>query len=203
MNFEYAYMMNDTITYYNQNASAYAKDTFSADCSAIQEKFMSKLASGAKVFDFGCGTGRDALVFLQNEYDVIATDGSEEMCRIASENTGLTVEQLYFQDLDYQEEFDGIWACASILHLSYQELTAVLPKMAVALKPGGIIYTSFKYGDFEGIRNGRYFCDFTEERFAGLIAGIPEMTLEEQWISQDVRPGRGTERWLNSILRKI
>ena len=191
-----------TIDYYNRNASFYATDTFLADCSEIQEKFMSKLFPGAKVLDFGCGSGRDAAVFLKHGFDVTATDGSEELCRIASENTGLKVVHLYFRHIDYREEFDGIWACASILHLSYDELSVVLPKMVTALKPEGILYASFKYGDFEGVRNGRYFCDFTEKRFAGLINGISGIALEEQWISRDVRPGRNGEKWLNIILRK-
>ena len=195
-------ILKDTISYYNQNAATYTADTFSADCSDIQKRFMAKLVHGAKVLDFGCGSGRDAAVFLKHGFDVIAADGSEEMCRMASDNTGLEVVHLYFQDLDYQETFDGIWACASILHLPYHDLSDVFFKMVRALKPGGIIYTSFKYGDFEGVRNGRYFCDISEERFEELIHDIPDVILEEQWISQDVRPGRESEKWLNSILRK-
>ena len=78
----------------------------------------------------------------------------------------------------------------------------MIRKMCDALKSTGVIYTSFKYGEFEGVRNGRYFTDFTENSFQEFIAEIPELTIEDQWITGDVRPGRGDERWLNLILRK-
>ena len=75
--------------------------------------------------------------------------------------------------------------------------------MIAALKEHGIIYTSFKYGTFEGERNGRFFTDFTEETFRKFVADVDGIRIEETWITGDVRPGRGDERWLNLILRKI
>lgn len=100
------------------------------------------------------------------------------------------------------DKYDGIWACSSILHLSKDTLADVLKKMAAALKDSGVIYTSFKYGEFEGERNGRYFTDFTIEAFKEYLQNIPELQIEEYWITGDVRPGRGEEKWLNLILRK-
>ena len=73
--------------------------------------------------------------------------------------------------------------------------------MIKALKPEGVIYTSFKYGVFEGDRNGRFFTDFTEESFTGFIKDITELEIKETWITSDVRPGRGEEKWLNLILK--
>ena len=75
-------------------------------------------------------------------------------------------------------------------------------KMAEALRKNGIIYTSFKYGTFAGERNGRYFTDMTEELFAKFLCGVDGLEVEEQWMTLDVRPGRGEEKWLNLILRK-
>ena len=75
--------------------------------------------------------------------------------------------------------------------------------MEQALHKGGIIYTSFKYGDFEGVRNGRYFTDFTEDSFRTFISEIEQITVEMQWVTSDVRPGRQDEKWLNMILRTI
>ena len=103
---------------------------------------------------------------------------------------------------DAVNEYNGIWACSSILHLPKKELRSVLQKMCIALKDNGMIYTSFKYGNFAGDRNGRYFTDFTKNTFQEFIKGIPELTIEEQWITSDVRPGRGEEKRLNLILRK-
>ena len=195
-------MVNKTLNYYNQNADSFIEGTVSVNFKEVQDKFLQML-SGKKILDFGCGSGRDTMYFLKSGFDVTATDGSEELCKYASEYTGIQVKQMLFQDLDEVDYYDGIWACSSILHLSKNELRIVMNKMSRALKSGGIIYTSFKYGNFEGERNGRFFTDFTIDEFTGFVKDVKEMAIEEYWITGDVRPGRGDERWLNLILRKI
>lgn len=191
-----------TLDYYNTNAEEFVQGTVSVDFSEMQNRFLERLPSGAFILDFGCGSGRDTKFFLSKGFQVEATDGSEELCKIASEYTGIQVKHLYFQELDEKEKYDAIWACSSILHLSMAELKKVFKKMVIALKKNGIIYTSFKYGDFEGERNGRYFTDLTEDSFSLLMEEIGELMVEGQWITADVRPGRGEEKWLNLILRK-
>ena len=191
-----------TIEYYNRNAARYLEDTVGVEFTEIQNAFLNLLPEGALILDFGCGSGRDSLEFLRRGYQVEATDGSEEMCRAAAGLTGLAVQKMLFRELDEQEKYDGIWACSSILHLPKPELRDVLGRMTVALKKNGVIYISFKYGAFEGERNGRYFTDFIEETFSEFIKGMAGLRIEKMWITDDVRPGRGEEKWLNMILRK-
>ena len=195
--------MDKTIEYYNQNADMFAQGTRLVDFTIVQERFAKMLPVGSRILDFGCGSGRDTKYFLEKGYQVAATDGSAELCRLAGSFTGIKVKEMLFQELDEIGVYDGIWACSSILHLPKQELLPVIRKMCDALKDNGVIYTSFKYGDFEGERNGRYFTDFTEDTFDKFIKVIQELTIEEEWITSDVRPGRGEEKWLNLILRKI
>lgn len=194
--------MNNTINYYNQNAENFIANTQNADMHPTQERFLRLLDANTSILDFGCGSGRDTKYFLEKGYQVTATDGSAELCKLASEFTGIKVKEMLFQELDAINQYDGIWACSSILHLPKKELLPVIQKMCEALKDNGIIYTSFKYGDFEGERNGRYFTDFTEKTFQEVIEKVPKLTIEEHWITSDVRPGRGEEKWLNLILRK-
>ena len=194
--------MNNTINYYNQNAENFIANTQNADMHPTQERFLRLLDANTSILDFGCGSGRDTKYFLEKGYQVTATDGSAELCRLASEFTGIKVKEMLFQELDAMNQYDGIWACSSILHLPKKELLPVIQKMCEVLKDNGIIYTSFKYGDFEGERNGRYFTDFTEKTFREFIEKIPKLMIEEHWITSDVRPGRGEEKWLNLILRK-
>ncbi len=194
--------MDQTIDYYNQNAENFIENTQNVDMHFAQDKFLVLLKAGASILDFGCGSGRDTWYFLDKGYQVTATDGSAELCRLASAFTGIEVKEILFQELEDIDIYDGIWACSSILHLPKAELLPVLQKMCLALKDNGAIYTSFKYSDFEGERNGRYFTDFTEVAFKEFIAEIPELRIEDYWITGDVRPGRGDERWLNLILRK-
>jgi 2-polyprenyl-3-methyl-5-hydroxy-6-metoxy-1,4-benzoquinol methylase len=194
--------ISTTLNYYNQNADSFIQGTVSVDFSQVQDKFLERLNVGDYILDFGCGSGRDTKYFLKKGMVVDAIDGSVNLCKLASEYTGIKVRNILFQELDEQEKYDGIWACASILHLSKEELSVVLDKMIAALKKNGIIYTSFKYGDFEGERNGRYFTDFTVESFKEFIENVADVEIVEYWITGDVRQGRGEERWLNIILQK-
>ena len=194
--------MGKTIDYYNKNAQRYIDETVSVDFAAVQDRFLELLPEGAKILDFGCGSGRDTKYFLNRGYQVDAVDGSEALCRTASEYTGIAVKKMLFQELDEVEKYDGIWACASVLHAKRVELPGIFEKMSAAVKRSGIIYVSFKYGELEGERNERYFTDMTENSMAELLKCVPELKVERQWITGDVRAGRGDERWLNMILRK-
>ncbi len=191
-----------TLDYYNKQAELFVQNTRDVDFSETQNRFLSHLPKQAYILDFGCGSGRDTKVFLEHGFQVDATDGSEELCRSASKYTGIAVKCALFQELEETEKYDGIWACSSILHLSMSELSDVFIRMRTALKEQGVIYTSFKYGDFEGERNGRYFTNLTEERLQNLLEQVSGLSTEEVWITGDVREGRGEEQWLNVILRK-
>lgn len=193
---------NNTIDYYNKNARQFIEGTVSVDFAAIQNLFLEKLEKGAHILDFGCGSGRDAKYFLEQGFRVTAIDGSAQLCKSAREYTGLPVKHMMFQELDEKEQYDGIWACSSILHLPYPELVSVFHRMIAALKDNGVLYASFKYGVFEGERNGRYFTDMTEDKFLRLLNQVGGLQIENQWINPDVRPGREKEKWLNIIMRK-
>ncbi len=195
-------MNTKTVDYYNYNSEAFSKDTFDVSMMEKQDRFSSYIPEGGYILDFGCGSGRDTKYFLNKGFRVDAVDGSEKMCELASRNTGIEVKNVLFDELDEINTYDGIWACSSILHLPIGELSNVFRKMIRAIKPDGYLYTSFKYGDFEGYRGERYYTDFTEKRFNDFMKDIDNIQLVEEWISSDVRPGRSDERWLNLILQK-
>lgn len=194
--------MDKTIEYYNKNAESFTAGTIAVEFTSTQDKFLKLFSSRAFILDFGCGSGRDTKYFLSKGFQVDPIDGSAELCKIAEKTTGIPVKQMLFTELEEVEKYDGIWACSSILHLPKKELSDVLRRMQWAVKAGGYIYTSFKYGEFEGFRNERYFTDFTEKSFRDFIRDIPGIEIVEEWISADVRPGRGDEKWLNLIMLK-
>ena len=195
-------MKTKTIEYYNENVDKFVNDTQDVVFCATQDLFLSYLNEGNSILDLGCGSGRDTKYFLSKGYKVDAMDGSMEICKVASDYTGINVKCLLFNELDEIDKYDGIWACASILHLDRDDLIDVFHRIARALKDNGILYTSFKYSEFEGMRNGRYFTDFTIESFNEFQTNIPEFIIEKKWITSDVRAGREDEKWLNLIMRK-
>ncbi len=192
-----------TLQYYEQNPEAFVSGTLSADMADSRFRFLSCLSEHALILDYGCGSGRDTKAFVEAGYCVEATDGSEELCARASEYTGICVKRMLFNELDVHERYDGIWACASILHLPKDELADVLRRIETALKPSGVLYTSFKYGTFEGIRSGRHFTDFTEESLDAFWNTETSMRIFDRWITRDVRPGREEEQWINLLARRV
>ena len=196
-------IITSTLNYYNTKVLDFVSDTADVKFTEIQDVFLDYITIGGRILDFGCGSGRDTKYFLNKGYDVDAIDGSEELCKIASEYTGVNVKQMLFEELDAMELYDGIWACASILHMEKQHLPNILKRMEAATKKGGVVYLSFKYGTFEGDKNGRYFTYLTEESFKELLIDVQQLFIDKLWITSDVRPGRGEEQWLNVVLRKL
>lgn len=196
--------MNTTIAYYNKNATSFTTDTLTADMTFLQDKFISYLPANSFVLDFGCGSGRDTKYFLSKNLKVKAIDGSEKMCEIAHKNTGIEIEHMVFSDFECaNNSFDGIWACASILHLKLAELKIVLRKLQFALKSNGILYASFKYGENDRIVDGRFFTDMTEKRFSQFLNSFKNnYRIIETLVTPDVRKNRENEKWLNVFLRK-
>ena len=194
--------MNGTIEYYNQNADSFISGTINADMSETRNRFLRYIKSGGKILDAGCGSGRDSLAFQQAGYQVDAFDASEEICKKATELLGFTVECKRYEELSGSEEYDGIWACASLLHVSGNDLPDVMNRLYALLKPEGILYASFKEGSSERVKDGRFFHDMTEQGCIDLLKNAGFEVLE-LYKSEDVRPDR-TEIWVNAIgLRKM
>ncbi len=203
-------MSNKTLSYYNQNASKFISDTVNAEMeskldlflNAIQDLHKDTDPNGLSLLDLGCGSGRDTKYFLQHGYHVTAMDGSKELVKIASAYTGINIEQMDFHEFHAQDAYDGIWACASILHLPMKDLPDMFQSIYLALRKDGVFYTSMKYGDFEGDRNGRYYTDLNEERMEVILHTVPGFRIIKEWTSSDVRPGRNQEKWLNILLQR-
>lgn len=193
---------DNTLSYYTKNLTSFVNGTQSLDFHDTQDRFLSYLSPSASILDFGCGAGRDTKYFLDKGYRVSATDGSEALCAVASEFTGIPVKQMLFEELDDVGIYDGIWACSSILHVPVEELPDIFRRMIRALKDEGVLYTSFKYGRFAGLRGERFFTDFDEESFTEFVGDFPELSITSMWVTSDVRPGRSDEKWLNTILHK-
>lgn len=188
-----------TILYYDTHAQDFVAQTGAIDLSTLYPPFFDLLTPGGLVLDAGCGSGRDTQAFLQLGCRVIAMDASAEMVRAAQQRTGLPVRQQTFAEIDEVEVFDGIWANASLLHISLEGLPAILTRLARALKPGGVLYASFKHGTFGGTRQGRHFQDLNEPMLGGLLSQVPALRPVQVWVTHDRRPGRDQERWLNMM----
>lgn len=195
--------MSETIAYYEKNAERFFKDTVQVDMSALYRPFLELMPHGGRILDAGCGSGRDSLYFKQLGYQVDAFDASAEMCRLASAYLGQPVKQMTFDEVEWNSDFDGIWACASLLHVNKASLSAVLERLARALKPTGVFFISVKRRDEEWNQEGRLFNGYNEESFCWLIEEQTLLHLYSLWTSADVRQGREGEQWLNAIVQRV
>ena len=191
-------MNND---FYSKNSVSFFEDTVNVDLTDLYLPFISCLPNKAKVLDAGCGSGRDALAFLRMGYQVDAFDASAEMVKLASDLTGINVHQKRFEDIKVVNHYDGIWCCASLLHVPLSDLPKVMTKLARALKTGGSWYISFKYGNSERKKDGRHFTDLNEKLLKQLLTYIGNVKIITVWITEDLRPHR-FDKWLNAILKK-
>lgn len=193
--------MNKTIDFYDNNSSLFIKNTQDLTFTKVEDEFLKYIPKNGRILDFGCGSGRDSKYFLGKGYEVDATDGSIAMVKAATKLTGLPIKHLMFNELDEHNVYDGIWACASILHCSKEELPDVINRMMIALKDDGVIYTSFKYGNTEHFRGERFYTDLNEDSIEELFEGH-NVKVIKKWTSKDIRPSN-PEKWVNIILQKI
>ncbi len=195
--------MNHTIDYYNKNAQGFYERTVNADVKDVYDAFLPYVLQGGKILDVGCGIGRDSKFFKEHGYNVTAFDGSEEMVRMASEHVGGEVLHLFYKDIDFEKEFDGIWACASLIHVPYNEFESILVKLHSSLKDTGVFYASFKYGDHKRSIEGRDFYDFDEESIMPYLGGL--FTPIRIWQTEDLRSRvapSAQKAWLNVLCKK-
>ncbi len=191
----------DSIEYYNKYAAKVYEDTVDVDMSEIMEEFLKLLDEGDTILDLGCGSGRDSLTMYDMGFDVTPLDASEEMCKLAEIHTGLDVLQMTYEDMEFEDVFDGIWACGALVHVPKNEMPEILGRIHDALCSRGVLYVSVKKGDFEGFRGERYFTDYTTDSLTSLISKTGLFEIIKTWETEDARSGHDTV-WINLLARK-
>ena len=197
---------NETLKYYDENASKYCEQTINTDMSEAYTKFIAFLPDGVHILDFGCGSGRDSKYFLSKGYKVTAIDGSSEMCKLASNYIGQKVNCMDFSELSDKSLYDGIWACSSIVHVEKEKIPDILNKMVDSLKVGGIIYTCFNNGSSFEIKEVKYYNYMTPEEFIGVLKEfVPNAELIESYSNETYNGtvGKRSSNWINFLVKRI
>lgn len=192
----------NSIDYYDHNAQAFYDRTIGVDMMDKYQKFLRLLPPEAKILDAGCGIGRDAKFFKEKGHTVIAFDASVEMVRLSTALLGKPTRHLTFQSMHFENEFEGVWAAASLLHVPYQEMRGVFEKIHWSLKDSGVFYASFKCGDKKRSADNRTFYDMTEQTILLYLNGLFESI--DFWKTSDGGKAQSSSKaWLNFVCRKI
>lgn len=184
----------DTIGFYDGDPEGYFDYTFGVDFSRNRNRFSSRLPDGGRILDLGCGSCRDCKALMDAGFEVVPVDASDGMRRVVKERLGIDVVPMRFEEIPYQNEFDGVWANASLLHAPSSELPGIFGLIRRALKKGGVFYCSFKAGSFEGQRDGRRYTDMTPERLVDLLTASG-FRVTDVWSDADYRG----VAWTNTI----
>jgi len=193
---------DSTLAYYESNANKFFLATINLNMTVLYRPFLDCMPTYASILDAGCGSGRDTLYFTRRGYRVTAFDYSPNLVKLATKLAGQEILNLAFQDLEFENLFNGIWACSSLQHVPLDEMNDVVYKLSRSLKVGGVLYASFKYGTGEHDRNGRLFLDLNEDGFEELIKLHPELAVIRVWQNSDLRPSRENDKWFNLLVRK-
>lgn len=191
-----------SIGFYDQNAEDFFNRSVGADMSVGRAEFTALIPPGGRVLDAGCGSGRDALAFSRLGFEVTAMEASPRLAELARAHTGLPVQVMTFDDVAWRDAFDGVWACASLLHVARADLAAAVGRLREALRPDGVLWMSFKYGTGERQAGARRFTDLDVQGARSLLAGAGGLSLVALRGSEDVRDDHAGERWLTILARR-
>ena len=166
------------------------------------DRFLPMLPKGGRILDAGCGSGRDAKAFIDAGYEVVAFDASTKLVDYATKFSGQPAFLMTFADMNWVEEFHGIWACASLLHVPQEDFPDIAEKFVTALKSNGVWYMSFKLGSGQRMKDDRQFVDHTSVSLQSVLGALRRISLSEIWETSDVRKGRESEKWVNALAIK-
>lgn len=191
-----------TIQYYNNQASTYEATVANINLPDQWRTFASHIKPKGKILDVGCGGGRDILHFQSLGFTVEAIEPATELANIARKKTNAKILELSIEELKAECEFDGVWACASLLHVPILNFQQAIQRISNATKAFGYIYISLKEGSGEVRKpDGRLFSNFTESQVGRIIENIDSLEIVKSWITEDAAE-RANIRWLNFLLRK-
>ncbi len=188
------------MNYYKDNAKEYINKTKDVNMQESYDFFLNYAKPKSKLLDVGFGSGRDMLYFKALGFDVEGIDPQPEFVE-AAKKKGLNVDCCDLNDIFNEcEKYDCIWACASMHHIKKEMLNQDFKICSNLLKENGIMYCSFKYGDFEGYDDvGRYFNYLTEQSIVDYLKDtnlqIVNVKITNDNLSRDTK-------WLNVILKK-
>jgi 2-polyprenyl-3-methyl-5-hydroxy-6-metoxy-1,4-benzoquinol methylase len=190
---------DSTLRYYDERTEEYVARTEQLDMTALYEPFLAFVPAGGAILDAGCGPGRDVQEFARRGYRVKPFDASARMVEVTKQRTGIAAAQMRFQELNYDQEFDGVWACASLLHVPLDELLEVFDRLRRSLKLHGVCFMSFKHGAGERTDDGRQFVDFSETTLGDELRKVTGLSVIRIWTTDD-QAGRSSIRWVNALV---
>lgn len=137
-------MTDHNLEYYNAHAAEYAAH-WNERIPGQLAAFAELLDRSSHVLDAGCGTGRDSAWLTDAGYSSVGLDYSPAMLAEARKRFDGRLVAGDLRDLPFGENtFDGVWAWASLVHLTKDDATTALSEICRVLRPDGVACISVK-----------------------------------------------------------
>jgi ubiquinone/menaquinone biosynthesis C-methylase UbiE len=192
--------VNRTIETYDRIAADYAERTWNLRVKRALISFARYLIPGGLALDLGCGPGRDIALLRQQGVKAVGADLSTGMLHEAHHRVGgpLLCADMCALPIA-SESFDGVWMCASLLHLPRKDVPRGLAEVRRILRAKGVLYVSVQQGTGEKwseTHGTRLFTYYQADELAALVrpAGF---AIQEDWVNQDDR--RKQIQWISLI----
>lgn len=191
-----------TLAFYDANAQSYLGSR-PDEVTPELGPFLDRLPRGARILELGCGGGSDAAYMLHRGFALVPTDGSPAMAALAARRLDCPVATMRFDQLDAEQSFDAVVACAALLHVPKDQLSPVIGRIWRALEPGGWHFASFKTGGTEGAdEHGRHYNQVTGADLDRLYAGAGDWESVAQEETMGVGYFSKPSRWLHLTARR-
>jgi mutator protein MutT len=193
-----------TLAYYRNNAREYVEETVAFDVTnAMRRRFAAMLAPGSHILDLGCGSGRDSRFFIDQGHRVTPVDAVAEIASQAAQYLARPVRVQKAEELNETDTYDGIWACASLLHIPRSRIHETFACIITAMRHQGIWYMSFKQGEMEyKDHKQRFFSNYSIPLMKQLLVQFPQIKLLEMSESTSILRG-DKQLWLNVLIKKL
>jgi SAM-dependent methyltransferase len=191
--------VSSTDRFYEDHAVEYFSGTSGAQTQFVLDRFLSHLPANAAILDAGCGSGRDLKYFHSRGHCALGIDASTALVQMAAEYSGAPCEVVRIERISYEERFDGVWACASLLHLPRDAFRPALRSLNRALKRGGTLFMAVQEGQGEAILpDGRLYVYYSEDDIRTSLdaAGL---AVNELWTTRNSAEAVHQPVWINVI----
>ncbi|MEM7718755.1 MAG: class I SAM-dependent methyltransferase [Pseudomonadota bacterium] len=160
----------ETLAVYAERAADYSNRFAKSGEGRHLTTFLAELPAGGRILDFGCGPGHTAAAMKRAGFEVDALDASPELAEIAKSQFGIDVLVATFDSLEATDQYDGIFANFSLLHIPKSQMPSNLARIARALVSRGVLHIGLKRGTGE-MRDtiGRFYAYYSLEEITNLL----------------------------------